>query len=154
MLFPRRVAVTLVAVGSLAATALPAAASARQPTSASVALHATRADRALTAFKREVARHHKVRAARLIRSARHETAIAGRQARIVRTAAVQPTQLPDAAGAVALAGDQYGQMAAMISQFIAQVHGMLQQTLAQILPSAITMQNQLLAMLNQMLGQI
>jgi hypothetical protein len=154
MLFPSRVAVTLAAAGAIAATAVPTAASARQPTGASVVLHAKRADRALAAFKREVARHHKVRAARFIRAARHETAVAGRQARIVRAAAVQPTQLPEAAGAVTVAGDQYGQLATMISQCIAQVHGMLQQILAQILPSAINMQNQLLAMLNQMLGQI
>jgi hypothetical protein len=154
MPFPSRVVVTLAAAGALAATALPATASARQPTGASVVLHAARADRALASFKREVARHHKVRAARFIRVARHETAIAGRQARIVRTQAVQPAQLPEAAGAVTVAGDQYGQLATMISQCIAQVHGMLQQILAQILPSAINMQNQLLAMLNQMLGQI
>ena len=154
MPFPSRVAVTLAAAGALAATALPATASARQPTGASVVLHAKRADRALSSFKREVARHHKVRAARFIRVARHETALAGRQARMVRTQAVQPTQLPDAAGAVTVAGDQYGQLATMISECIAQVHGMLQQLLAQILPSAINMQNQLLAMLNQMLGQI
>jgi phage-related protein len=59
-----------------------------------------------------------------------------------------------AAGADALAGDQYGQLAAIISQFVAQVNGMLQQRLAQILPSVVNMQNQLLAMLNQMLGQV
>jgi len=151
MTTPRRFAVTLAAVGALASTAAPVASAHSHASAAAVAAHAKRADHAMTALRRSVRAHHNRQARLHLRTARHELAVAARQARLLRAAADTPAQTVDAAGAVALATGEYTDLVALVSQLVDQVQGSIQQALASALPGSVNASGQLLDILNQLL---
>jgi hypothetical protein len=145
--------VSLAAVAALAVAA-PAASAHKAPSAAGVAAHAKKADRYMASFKRHVAKKHPRTALKRLRVARTETSLAAREARSLRHAAVSPTQLTNAAGALALSTDQYAQLMAMITGLIDEVRGIVRDALAEIVPAVINAHNQLLGMLTQMLPMI